>query len=176
MASKYYPTADNAAIPVDWSRSTGSTCFNLINETVTDDDTSYIQRDANTAGAGTSAVKVQTPVDNGNHSGWTVNVRAKISAGTGSVTVDTSLWQGNPNSGGTKLGSATVATSSASYADLSGTYSAATIDAITNLADLWVELDAQAVGSSRTIRITQVYLSVPDAVVSKQNLIPMGLA
>lgn len=155
MAQYARPNADGAA--KNWTPSTGTAHWSLIDESVTD-DTDYISVTTGALASPDETMSLSSVTDPVASSGHIIRLRGKNSSGASAVTIR--LYQGDPNGSGTQIAASTIAFST-SFADYSYTLSGAEADAITDYTTLWFSID-KAISKGVTQTISQAYFEVPD--------------
>lgn len=158
-AQTVYPSADNAVIATDWTKSAGANYWSLVGAG-DNDDTTYFSRDAFIAGTGNSALKFPSITDPGTDTGFVITVRCRNTTAGGVVNLSCDIYLGDPASGGTLIESVALTSVSTAYANKSKTLAASNIANISDWTNVYVLMNATAV-ASKTVRVTQVSLFVP---------------
>jgi len=131
--------------------------YTSLDETSQDGDSSYV---SGGDGAGDFEVKLGSMNDPGSSVDHTVYVWAKAVGSGPSERASIALYQG-----ATKIANIAVnqIISRTDYTLYSSTLSSADADAITNYTDLRVRVTENNIGSGEEVRVTQIYMEVPDA-------------
>lgn len=170
MAQTIRLASDNAAWPDVWSKVGGSGTYASCLQG-NDGDTSYISKTGNITNTGSPAMKFTSftrPVSN---TGWTLNFIGKTESGTNLP--GGSLYQGDPNAGGTLVCTVSGLGNHNPLGYSLQTYTLTSIEAalVTDASNLYYL--ANMGGSAVALRYTDIYLTTPDAVLPSGDLIPM---
>lgn len=163
------PIQDNSWMTTYWTPSSGSVCWAMIDDGVfPDNDTTYIASAitiANTGSVGQEPGVKFAPITYANTpSGFNLTFSARNES-LGSLNILWTLSQGDPAGAHTDLTSGSILVSSTSYGlPKLVQLSPDAMAQVSNWADLWLKPYAQ--GAGNTMRITNVYITVPDPTVT----------